>query len=101
MHPASFAQMECPIARSLDEIGEWWSLLILREAFKGVRCFADFETGLGIAPSTLTRRLKRLCKHGLLRRRRYQSHPPRDEYELTDKGWDLLPAVLALGAWGN
>jgi len=93
--------MECPIARALEEIGDGWSLLILRDALRGVRQFADFQEGLGIAPNTLTRRLDKLCRHGLLRRRRYQEHPPRDEYRLTDKGLELLPILLALGEWGN
>jgi DNA-binding HxlR family transcriptional regulator len=93
--------MECPIARALEEIGDGWSLLILRDALRGVRQFADFQEGLGIAPNTLTRRLDKLCRHGLLCRRRYQDHPPRDEYRLTDKGLELLPILLALGAWGS
>jgi DNA-binding HxlR family transcriptional regulator len=98
---ASFAGMECPIARALEEVGDGWSLLIIREALKGLRQFGQFEERLGIAPNTLTRRLDKLCEHALLRRRPYQDHPPRDEYELTDKGLELLPILLALGAWGN
>jgi len=101
MQRLSFANMECPIARAIDEVGEGWCLLVLREAFKGARCFADFEERLGITPSTLTRRLASLCEHGILQRRSYQSHPPRDEYELTPKGIELLPVLLTLGEWGN
>jgi DNA-binding HxlR family transcriptional regulator len=101
MQRLSFATMECPIARALEEVGEGWSLLVLREAFKGARCFADFERRLGISPSTLVRRLTSLCDRGILARRTYQAHPPRDEYELTEKGMELLPVLLALGAWGN
>ncbi|WP_394830256.1 helix-turn-helix transcriptional regulator [Pendulispora rubella] len=93
--------MECPIARAVDEIGEGWCLLVLREAFKGARCFAEFEERLGIPPSTLTRRLGGLCDRGILQRRSYQSRPPRDEYELTEKGAELLPVLLLLGEWGN
>jgi DNA-binding HxlR family transcriptional regulator len=98
---ASFATMECPIARALEEVGDGWSLLIVREALKGLRQFAQFQERLGIAPNTLTRRLDKLCEHALLRRRQYQDHPPRDEYELTEKGLELLPILLALGEWGN
>jgi DNA-binding HxlR family transcriptional regulator len=93
--------MECPIAQALEQIGDGWTLLILRDALKGVRQFADFQERLGIAPNTLTRRLDKLCEHGLLHRRRYQDHPPRDEYLLADKGLALLPIILALGEWGN
>jgi DNA-binding HxlR family transcriptional regulator len=101
MQRLGFAKVECPIARSLDQIGDAWSLLILRTAFTGVRCFHDFEERLGIPPSTLTRRLGLLCKHRVLVRRRYRSRPVREEYLLTQKGLDLLPVVLALAAWGN
>ncbi|WP_394840932.1 helix-turn-helix transcriptional regulator [Pendulispora brunnea] len=101
MQRTSFAEMECPIARAVDEIGEGWCLLVLREAFKGARCFAEFEERLGIPPSTLTRRLAGLCECGILQRRSYQSRPPRDEYELTEKGAELLPVLLLLGEWGN
>jgi DNA-binding HxlR family transcriptional regulator len=101
MQRASFAHMECPIAQALEQVGEGWTLLILREAFKGARCFADFEERLGMAPNTLAARLRKLCKHGLFRRRRYQSHPPRAEYQLTEKARELLPILLALGEWGN
>jgi DNA-binding HxlR family transcriptional regulator len=98
---SSFAGMECPIARALEEVGDGWSLLLIREALKGLRQFGEFQEGLGIAPNTLTRRLDKLCRHGLLLRRRYQDHPPRDEYHLTKKGLELLPILLALGEWGN
>jgi DNA-binding HxlR family transcriptional regulator len=101
MQRLGFAGVECPIARSLDQIGDAWSLLILRSAFTGVRCFHDFEERLAIPPSTLTRRLALLCKHGVLVRRRYRSRPARDEYLLTQKGLELLPVVLSLAAWGN
>jgi DNA-binding HxlR family transcriptional regulator len=95
------AKVECPIARAIDQVGDCWSLLIVRHAFMGVRCFRDFEQRLGIPPSTLTRRLALLCKHRVLARRRYRSRPPRDEYVLTQKGLDLLPVVLSLAVWGN
>jgi DNA-binding HxlR family transcriptional regulator len=101
MQRASFADMECPIARAAEEVGEGWSILILRNAFMGARTFQDFEERLGIATSTLTRRLGALCDQGLLARRRYQENPPRDEYVLTEKGLDFLPVLLSLAAWGN
>jgi DNA-binding HxlR family transcriptional regulator len=101
MQRASFADMECPIALALEEVGEGWTLLVLREAFKGARTFADFQQRLGVAPNTLAQRLRRLCDHGLLQRRRYQSNPPRANYDLTEKARDLLPVLLALGAWGT
>jgi DNA-binding HxlR family transcriptional regulator len=101
MERTSFADMPCPIARSLDQVGEGWSLLILRDALLGARRFQDFEERLAIPPNTLARRLKLLCQRGLLERRRYVDRPPRDEYALTEKGTDLLPVLLSLAAWGN
>jgi len=101
MERTSFADMPCPIARSLDQVGEGWSLLILRDALLGARRFQDFEERLAIPPNTLARRLKLLCQRGLLERRRYVERPPRDEYALTEKGRDLLPVLLSLAAWGN
>lgn len=101
MQRASFADMECPIARATDEVGEGWSLLILRSAFLGARTFQEFEERLGIVSSTLARRLATLCERGLLVRRQYQSKPARDEYGLSEKALDLLPVLMALAAWGN
>jgi DNA-binding HxlR family transcriptional regulator len=101
MERTSFADMPCSIARSLDEVGEGWSLLILRDALLGARRFQDFEERLAIPPNTLARRLKALCERGLLERKRYAERPPRDEYALTDKGRDLLPVILSLAAWGS
>jgi DNA-binding HxlR family transcriptional regulator len=76
-------------------------MLILRMAFMGTRRFQDFQSRLEIAPNTLARRLESLVEHGLLQRRTYSEHPPREEYELTEKGLDFLPVLLALTAWGN
>lgn len=101
MERASFAKMECPIARAVDEIGDAWSLLILREAYKGASTFSDFQAQLPIAPTTLTRRLEALASRGFFRLAEYRSNPPRHRYELTDKGLELLPILLALGTWGN
>jgi DNA-binding HxlR family transcriptional regulator len=92
--------MQCPIARSLERVGEWWSILILRDAFHGTR-FDEFQESLGIAPNMLVRRLKALVDAGLLERRRYSERPPRDEYLLTQAGRDFRPVLWALLAWGN
>jgi DNA-binding HxlR family transcriptional regulator len=91
----------CPIARCLDHVGEWWSMLILRDAMHGYTRFDEFERNLGIAPNMLTRRLTSLVDSGLLVRRRYSEKPPRDEYLLTDSGRDFLPVLVAMMAWGN
>jgi len=101
MQRSSFRTMECPVARSLEEVGEWWSILILRDAFYGLTRFDEFLKSLGVAPSILTRRLAGLVEHGLLEKQRYCERPPRDEYVLTDKGRDFQPVLLALLAWGN
>ena len=101
MQRKSFAGMPCPIARSLEHVGEWWSILILRDAFRGVRRFEGFRESLGVAPNMLTRRLNSLVEAGLLRRELYCEHPPRHEYRLTERGKDFRPVLLALLAWGN
>jgi DNA-binding HxlR family transcriptional regulator len=97
----SFAAMPCPIARGLEHVGEWWSMLILRDAIRGATRFEQFQESLGIAPGILTRRLAALTAAGLLERRRYSHHPPRDEYLLTPRGRDFRPVLLAMFAWGN
>jgi DNA-binding HxlR family transcriptional regulator len=101
MQKTSFDGMECPIARSLARVGEWWSILIIRDALNGATRFEDFRRSLGIAPNMLTRRLNALVEAGLLERRRYQQRPPRDEYLLTERGRDFRAVTLALMAWGN
>ena len=101
MRRTSFQGMDCPIARSLDRVGEWWSILILRDAFAGLSRFDEFETSLGIAPNMLTRRLQALVNAGLLQKRRYSARPPRHEYVLTERGRDFRPVLLALLAYGN
>jgi DNA-binding HxlR family transcriptional regulator len=101
MQRKSFADMQCPIARGLERVGEWWSILILRDAFRGKRRFEEFRTSLGVAPNMLTRRLNALVDAGLLRRELYCEHPPRHEYRLTGRGKDFRPVLLALLAWGN
>ncbi len=101
MQRKSFGNMQCPIARSLERVGEWWSILILRDAAQGLTQFDQFQKNLGIAPNILARRLNALVEAGLLERRRYSEHPPRDEYVLTERGWDFRPVLWALLAWGN
>ncbi len=101
MQRVSLAGRPCPIARSLDQIGDWWSLLLMRDTTLGFRRFAELQQRLAIAPNMLTRRLDALIRHGLLRRRRYAAKPDRFEYVPTPKGLDLVPVLLALGAWGN
>jgi DNA-binding HxlR family transcriptional regulator len=91
--------MACPIARTLDIVGEWWTLLIVRDAFLGARKFEEFRRS-GIADNILSARLESLVRENILERRQYQEHPPRYEYTLTEKGYDLLPVVIALGKWG-
>lgn len=101
MRRKSFGAMSCPIARGLERVGEWWSMLILRDAFAGIARFDDFQESLGIAPAMLTRRLAALVESGLLERRRYNERPPRDEYVLTARGADFAPVLVAMLAWGN
>ena len=101
MRRKSFGEMPCPIARGLERVGEWWSMLILRDAFSGITRFDDFQASLGIAPTMLTRRLSALVESGLLERRRYSERPPRDEYVLTARGADFAPVLIAMLAWGN
>jgi DNA-binding HxlR family transcriptional regulator len=101
MHHKSFANFNCPIARSLDHVGEWWSILILRDAMRGLTRFDEFQKNLDIAPNILTRRLSALTQSGLLERRRYSERPPRYEYILTERGRDFRPVLLTLLAWGN
>ena len=93
--------MVCPIARSLERVGEWWSMLILRDAFAGKSRFDEFQKSLGIAPNMLTRRLATLVEAGMLERRRYSSHPPRDEYLLTERGRDFRSVLVTLLAFGH
>ena len=101
MQRKSFGKMACPIARSLERVGEWWSILIIRDALHGFTRFDQFEKSLNIAPNMLTRRLNALVDAGLLERRRYSARPPRYEYILTQKGRDFRPVLIAMTAWGN
>ncbi len=91
----------CPIARSLACVGDAWSVLILRDAFRGLTRFDQFRKSLGIAPTMLTSRLAALTGEGLLEKRRYETRPPRDEYVLTKAGQDFLPVLVMMNAWGS
>jgi DNA-binding HxlR family transcriptional regulator len=96
-----FDEEACPIARTTDLIGDWWTPLVMREAFFGRRRFEEFQSALEIPRAVLTARLKRLCEEGMLSRVEYQQSPPRYEYRLTDKGrafWDVLAAMFR---WGS
>ena len=96
-----YAGQNCSVARSLEIVGERWTLLVLRDAFLGVTRFERFQERLGLAPNILTKRLRTLTEGGVLERRRYQERPERFEYVLTESGKDLLPVVLALMSWGD
>ena len=93
--------MSCSIAQTLDVVGEWWTLLILRDSLLGVTRFDEWQRRLGIARNVLSARLDTLVNEGILERRQYQEHPPRDEYVLTRKGVDLAPVLDALRVWGD
>jgi DNA-binding HxlR family transcriptional regulator len=97
----SFAGVNCSVAQCLEVVGEWWSLLIIRDAFLGVTRFDDFQARLGISRNILNHRLTRLVEGGVLKRVPYCEHPPRSEYRLTAKGRDLWHVVTAMRQWGD
>jgi DNA-binding HxlR family transcriptional regulator len=99
----SYKQKGCPVARTLDLIGERWTVLLLRDLFlHQPRRFQDFQESLnGLAPNTLSARLKDMERQGLISRRVYSEHPPRLEYYLTEKGKSLGPILKALRDWGE
>ncbi|MGH3188371.1 MAG: winged helix-turn-helix transcriptional regulator [Streptosporangiaceae bacterium] len=101
MERKSFAGMHCSVAQCLDVVGEWWSLLIVRDAFLGVTRFDDFRERLGISRNILNRRLGRLVETGVLSQDAYTLHPPRYDYRLTAKGRDLWPVLTAMRQWGD
>jgi DNA-binding HxlR family transcriptional regulator len=86
--------MQCPIARGLEHVGEWWSILLLPDVFHGLKRFDQFQESLGIAPNMLARRLNSMVESGLLGRRRYCDHPPRYEYIPTAKAEEFWPVLL-------
>lgn len=93
--------LDCSIARSLELIGERWSLLVIRDVFLGNRRFDEIQASLGIARNVLASRLQRLVDEGILERRPYQSHPERHEYFLTEMGLDLWPVLVTLMSFGD
>ena len=101
MRRKTFARMNCSIARALELVGEWWTMLILREAFLGTRRFHDFQRNLGIARNILSARLKKLVMRGILERTAAQDGGRRLEYRLTEKGRAFFPVLMALMQWGD
>lgn len=95
------ADQPCSLARTLAIVGDRWTMMILREAFVGVRRFEQFQDRLGLSKALLSERLKGLVDDGVLERRPYQDRPERFEYRLTPKGLDLYPVLMAMVAWGN
>ncbi|CAN5658066.1 helix-turn-helix domain-containing protein [soil metagenome] len=92
---------ECPLSRTIDIVGEWWTILLLHDLFDGYSRFDQFEKNLKISSGILATRLKSLVDDGLVERRPYQTRPTRYEYVLTEKGRSLRPVLVALAAWGN
>jgi len=99
--PRNFPREACAIGAALDHLGDRWTLLVLREAFFGVRRFEELRRNTGAARNILADRLARLVDAGILRREQYSERPPRDEYRLTDKGLDLYPVLITLANWGT
>lgn len=101
MQRKSFSGMNCSIARALEEVGEWWSLLIVRECTQGATRFDEFQSELGIARNILTARLTRLTELGILERFALEDRANTDGYRLTKKGEELYPVLVALWQWGD
>jgi DNA-binding HxlR family transcriptional regulator len=101
MERKSFADMHCSVAQCLEVVGEWWSMLIVRDAFLGITRFDQFQERLGISRNILNQRLARLVDEGILQRVPYSEHPPRYDYRLTAKGRDLWPVLTAMRQWGD
>jgi DNA-binding HxlR family transcriptional regulator len=97
----TFDPGQCPVGRTLERVGDTWSLMILRDAFHGLSRFDQFEQSLGVAPNILSKRLAALVEAGFLERRPYQARPVRHEYVLTALGRDFVPVLTALMAFGN
>ena len=101
MLPRSYESQRCSIAKTLEIVGDRWTILVVREAFWGTWRFDDLQRNLGIARTVLTDRLGRLVEEGVLRKERYHERPERFEYRLTEKGIDLWPVLMALLTWGD
>jgi DNA-binding HxlR family transcriptional regulator len=101
MQRTDFGEMACSIARTLHIAGEPWSPLILRDLYVGINRFDDIQQDLGISRKVLANRLAWLVEQEVVERRPYSERPPRDEYLLTNKGWELCDVLLAITAWGD
>ncbi len=101
MRRKSFEDMNCSVAQTLEVVGEWWSMLIIRDCFLGITKFDDFHQRLGISRNILTDRLDHLVAREVLARVPYQEHPVRNDYRLTDKGRDLWLVLTAMRQWGD
>ncbi len=101
MRRVSLGGADCPVARSLDEIGDWWTLLIVREAFHGARRFGEFQKGLGLAKNILSSRLRKMVADGILELRPAAGGGAHHEYHLTEKGIRLRVVLVALRQWGE
>src|SRR5215212_9472319 len=99
MRRTSFAKDECPVARSVEAVGDWWSLLIVRDAFVGRRRFGEFEKSLGVAKNILTDRLRKLVAADVFEQVPAADGGAHKEYVLTNRGRELLPVVVALARW--
>jgi DNA-binding HxlR family transcriptional regulator len=101
MERKSFSGMRCSVAQCLEVVGEWWSMLIVRDAFQGLSRFDQFQESLGISRNVLTQRLAMLTSAGVLQKVAYSDHPARYDYRLTEKGRDLWPVLTAMRQWGD
>jgi DNA-binding HxlR family transcriptional regulator len=101
MRRTRFANWPCSIARTVDLAGDWWTPLVMREAFYGARRFEQFQRGLGLSRNVLAQRLDRLVEEDMLARVPYQEHPLRHEYHLTEKGRDFFTVLAAMISWGD
>jgi DNA-binding HxlR family transcriptional regulator len=97
----SFSEMDCSVAQCLEIVGEWWSMLIIRDAFMGITRFDDFQQRLGISRNILQQRLNHLVEADVLKKVPYSERPPRHDYKLTDRGRDLWPVLTAMRQWGD
>jgi DNA-binding HxlR family transcriptional regulator len=101
MRRTSMGDDICPVARSLDEIGDWWTILIVRDAFHGKKRFSEFQQSLGLAKNILSARLRKLIAHGIVEKRMAYDASARGEYHLTEKGRQLVLVLSAIRQWGE